>query len=76
MDLIQTHDIHKTYHLGEVEVQVLRGVSLAVERGEFLALTGTSGSGKSTLMNILGCLDRPTSGTYWLEGQEVTTLSA
>jgi ABC-type lipoprotein export system ATPase subunit len=76
MEFIETHDIQKTYHLGEVEVQVLRGVSLAVKRGEFLALTGASGSGKSTLMNILGCLDRPTSGEYWLEGQEVTKLSA
>src|SRR5215475_15820658 len=76
MDFIESRDIHKTYHLDEVDVPVLRGVSLKVQRGEFLALTGASGSGKSTLMNILGCLDRPTSGEYWLDGQETTKLSA
>ncbi len=75
MEFIELHDIQKTYHLDEVEVPVLRGITLAVQRGELLALTGASGSGKSTLMNILGCLDRPSAGEYWLDGQEVTTLS-
>ncbi|HZZ77540.1 MAG TPA: ABC transporter ATP-binding protein [Gemmataceae bacterium] len=76
MEFIETHDIRKIYRLDEVEIPVLRGVSLTVKRGDFLALTGASGSGKSTLMNILGCLDRPTAGDYWLDGQEVTKLSA
>lgn len=76
MDLMELQDICKDYHLGEITVPVLKAVSLTVARGEFVALMGVSGSGKSTLMNILGCLDRPTSGTYWLDGQEVTQLSA
>lgn len=75
MSLIRLEDIYKTYYLGEVDVPVLRGVSLEIERGEMVALMGASGSGKSTLMNLLGCLDRPTSGRYWLDGEEISTLS-
>ncbi len=76
MELIRIENLYKTYFLGEVDVPVLKGVSLTIEEGEMVALMGVSGSGKSTLMNILGLLDRPTSGTYWLNGQEVSRLSA
>ena len=75
MELIRLEDIHKTYHLGEVDVPALEGVSLSISRGEMVALMGASGSGKTTLMNILGCLDRPTSGKYWFQGQEMSGLS-
>ncbi len=73
--LIRTENVTKTYDLGTAQVRALRGVSFGIERGEYLAIMGPSGSGKSTLMHILGCLDTPTSGQYFLEGQEVSGLS-
>ena len=73
--VIHLENVHKVYDSGAVRVHALRGVSLEVSRGEFVAIMGHSGSGKSTLMNILGCLDRPTSGTYLLDGMDVSGLS-
>jgi putative ABC transport system ATP-binding protein len=72
--LIRLHNIEKTFTLGELDIEVLRGVSLNIERGEFVALRGASGSGKSTLMHILGLLDRPTGGHYLLQGEDVAGL--
>src|SRR5947207_13767574 len=73
--VIRVEDAHKYYDLGETRVHALRGVSVDIEPGEFVAIMGASGSGKSTFMNILGCLDKPTSGRYLLEGIEVSELS-
>ena len=72
--VIQTQELTKTYKVGDVEVHALAGVSFNIDRGEVLAIMGPSGSGKSTLMNLLGCLDRPTSGSYTLDGEEVAQL--
>lgn len=73
--MIEVRDIRKTYRIGKIDLEVLKGVSLGVKENEFIAIMGPSGSGKSTLMNILGCLDRPTSGIYRLEGIDVTERS-
>ena len=73
--VVEAQDLVKVYKMGEVEVQALRGASLAIQRGEIVAIMGPSGSGKTTLMNILGCLDRPTSGEYILDGESVAKLN-
>ncbi|HEY9432723.1 MAG TPA: ABC transporter ATP-binding protein [Blastocatellia bacterium] len=73
--VIKFDHIHKIYRMGDIEVHALRGVSLAIQQGEFVAVMGVSGSGKSTMMNIIGCLDQPTRGTYILDGHDVSKLS-
>jgi putative ABC transport system ATP-binding protein len=73
--VIQLDHIHKVYKMGDVEVHALRGITLTIQPGEFVAIMGTSGSGKSTMMNIIGCLDRPTRGKYILDGQDVSKMS-
>lgn len=75
MTLIETRDLTKVYKTGPADLQVLNGVNLQIQEGEFVAIMGPSGSGKSTYMNILGCLDRPTAGKYWLSGDDVSNLS-
>ncbi|MDO8794633.1 MAG: ABC transporter ATP-binding protein [Vicinamibacterales bacterium] len=75
MALIETRDLWKTYRMGDEEIHALRGVSIAIERGEYAAIMGPSGSGKSTLMNLIGCLDTPSKGTYLLNGKEASTMN-
>jgi len=73
--MIRLENIRKAYRLGEVDVPILKGIDLEIKSGEYAAIMGMSGSGKSTLMNMIGCLDRPTSGTYYLEDRELTTYN-
>jgi len=73
--IIETHDLWKTYVMGSEEIHALRGVSIAIERGEYVAIMGPSGSGKSTLMNLIGCLDTPSKGSYLLNGKQVSEMN-
>jgi putative ABC transport system ATP-binding protein len=75
MALIQTKDLWRTYEMGAEKVHALRGVSISIDKGEYVAIMGPSGSGKSTLMNLIGCLDTPTQGSYWLNGKEVDRMN-
>src|SRR5687767_1410881 len=75
MPLIETRDLWKTYVMGDEEIHALKGVSISIERGEYVAIMGPSGSGKSTLMNLIGCLDTPSKGTYLLNGKEVSQMN-
>ena len=75
MALIETRDLWKTYVMGSEEIHALRGVSIEIDRGEYVAIMGPSGSGKSTLMNLIGCLDTPSKGTYLLNGKEVSQMN-
>src|SRR3954464_10711191 len=75
MPLIETRDLWKTYVMGDEEIHALRGVSIAIERGEYVAIMGPSGSGKSTLMNLIGCLDTPSKGSYLLNDKEVASMN-
>src|SRR6188768_198867 len=75
MALIETHDLWKTYVMGDEEIHALRGVSISIDRGEYVAIMGPSGSGKSTLMNLVGCLDTPSKGSYLLNGKEVARMN-
>src|SRR4029077_2816932 len=75
-NVIRICDLHKTYKMGDIEVHALRGINVTILKSEFVAVMGASGSGKSTIMNIVGCLDRPTRGAYFLEGQDVSALSS
>ena len=75
MDMITTHDLWKTYVMGDEEIHALRGLSINIQQGEYVAIMGPSGSGKSTLMNLIGCLDTPTKGSYLLNGKEVASMN-